>query len=262
MNNDILLWSNTEIMNVLEKWGVLTVRKLHSLLYSNISVKALRRRLHRLAKEDYLQISRLDIKNEMIVIPSKKTLNQLKSNRSLIDESMVYHNLYISLLGLELIYRENVIYYKLPHEYRKTRVPSSLSSAIEPDAYLGVSHNGNTSNIAIEIELTQKSSDRVYDKFNQYKASSYFDYVIYFFKDRSILSAYRKRLEEAMNELKSESDRKLLAGKIIFLYSSQNHQNAPILNKATMECLGKEIAIEKFLGISSIKNNTVDRQMF
>lgn len=262
MNKDILLWSNVEIMNALDKWGVLTARSLHNLLYSKISLYGLRRKLHKLAKEDFVQISRLDIKNEMIVIPTKKTLSQLKSNRSSIDETMIYHNLFISLLGLELIGRENVNYFKLPHEYGKSKIPLAFSSAIEPDAFLGVVLSDKTFKIALEVELTQKSSERIYDKFYQYKDSAYFDYAIYFFKDQSILYAYRKRLEEALKELKSDSDRKLLAGKIIFLYSSQNHQSGSILNNSSMECSGKEISIEKFLGKSTITNNAVDRQKF
>ena len=35
MNKDILLWSNIEIINALDKWGVLTLRNLHKLLTSN-----------------------------------------------------------------------------------------------------------------------------------------------------------------------------------------------------------------------------------
>jgi len=250
MNKDILLWSNIEILNALDKWGVLTVRKLHSLIYLNISIQGLRRKLHKLAKEDYLQISRLEIKNEMIVIPTKKTLNQLKSNRSSIDEAMIYHNFFLSLLGLEIISREKVSYFKLPHEYGKSRTPLSFSSSIEPDAFIGVCLDGKNLKVAIEIELTQKSSDRVYEKFNQYNDSLYFDYVIYFFKDLSIASAYRKRLDEMSNELKNEGGRKKLRGKIIFLYSAQNHQSGSILDNSKMECLGKEISIEKFLGPS------------
>jgi hypothetical protein len=247
-------------MNLLDKWGVLTVRNLHSLLYEKISLSGLRRKLHRLAKDDYVHISKIGNNHELIAIPTRKTIGQLKSNRSSIDETMIYHNLFISLLGIELIYRENVMFFKLPHEYRKSRTPVALSSSIEPDAYLGVNHNGDILKIAIEIELTQKSSDRIYDKFKQYKESQYFSYVIYFFRDQSTLVAYRKRLNEMLNEIKSENDRKLLSGKIIFLCSAQNYQYGSILDNSTMECLGKQISNEKFFGLSTtIKEEAIDK---
>lgn len=255
MNKDVLLWSNIEIMNVLDKWGVLTLRNLQKQIFFDISLNGLRRKIHKLAVEDYVQISRLDIKNEIIVLPTKKSLDQLKSNRSSIDETMVYHNLLISILGTELITRENVFYFKLPHEYQSSRIPPAFNTAtgslgpyIAPDAHLGVSHNEKTFKVAVEVELTQKSSDRVFEKFNQYKDSSYFDYVIYFFKSKSILNAYRKKLSEMVMDIKSERDSKRLTGKIIFLYSSQKHQYGSILENATMECLEKELSIEKFFG--------------
>ncbi|MBC7540148.1 MAG: hypothetical protein H7281_15090 [Bacteriovorax sp.] len=254
MNKDILLWSNIEIINALDKWGVLTLRSLHKQLTSNISIHGLRRKIHRLAIEEFVYISRLDNKNEMIILPTKKTLNHLKSPRSSIDESMVYHNLFISILGIELMNRENVHYYKLPHEYQTSRVPNAFSStnslelSLSPDAYLGISHNDKIFKVAIEVELTQKSSDRVYEKFIQYKESTYFDYVIYFFKSKSILNSYRRRIQELIMENKSETSQKGLNGKIIFLYSSQNHQYGSILANSTMECATKELSIEKFFG--------------
>lgn len=253
MNKDILLWSNIEIMNALDKWGVLTLRNLHKQLSSDISLNGLRRKIHKLAIEDYVHISRLDIKNEIIILPTKKTLNQLKSNRSSIDEMMVYHNLFISILGIELTNRENVAYYKLPHEYQTSRTPNAfgsktLETALSPDAYMGVVHNEKVFKVAIEVELTQKSSDRIYEKFNQYKESSYFDYVIYFFKSKSILNAYRRRINEMLMGLKDEVSVRALTGKIIFLYSSQKHQYGSILNNSVMECPTKELHIEKFFG--------------
>jgi hypothetical protein len=260
VNKDILLWSNIEIMNALDKWGVITIRNLHSILASDISLTGLRRKVHKLANEDYIHISRLDLKNEMIVLPTKKTLDRLKSNRSFIDENLVYHNLFISILGMEFINREKVFYFNLPHEYQTSRVPAAFSSkiasaqAIGPDAYLGVTHNEKIIRIGIEVELTQKSSDRVYDKYTQYKESEYFDYVIYFFKNRSIFTAYKKRLNELTSDQNDDNERKKLNSKIIFLFSSQKHQYGSILENSVMECLGKEISIEKFFGKSLIKD--------
>lgn len=257
MNKDILLWSNVEIMNVLDKWGVLTLRNLHKQLYTDMKLYGLRRRIHQLAQEDYVQISRHDLKNEMIVIPTKRTLDQLKSNRSSIDETMVYHNLFISQLGIELISRENVFYFNLPHEYQKSRTPLAFSplsrsdyagSAIGPDAYLGINHNEKIYKAAVEIEFTQKSSERIYEKFKQYKESSYFDYVIYFFKSKAVFNAYRKRLNEMVMEVSDEDDRRKLTGKIIFLYSPQKYLKGDILENSTMECQFKELSIDKFFG--------------
>lgn len=262
MNSDVLLWSNVEIMNALDKWGVLTIRNLHSTIASDISITGLRRKLHKLAGQDYVHISRLDLKNEMIVLPTKKTLDRLKSNRSSIDETMVYHNLFISILGLEFINRNKVVYFNLPHEYQNSRIPAAFglsnvhALAIAPDAYLGLSNENKVLKIGIEVELTQKSSSRVYDKLMQYKDSEYFDYVIYFFKDRSIFNAYRKRLHELSLELKDDKDKKKLIGKIIFLFSPQKHQYGSILDNSLMECMGREVSIEKFFGESMIKEFT------
>lgn len=45
-------------------------------------------------------------------------------------------------------------------------MPNFEGVSVEPDAFLGVMHNDEVFKVAIEIELTQKSSDRVYEKFN------------------------------------------------------------------------------------------------
>ena len=269
MNKDILLWSNIEIINALDKWGVLTLRNLQKQICSNISINGLRRKIHKLANDGYVQVSRLDSKNEIIVIPTKKTLDQLKSKRSFVDEDMIYHNLFISMLGTEFINHGNVFYFKLPHEFQSSRVPSAFrsnditSDGISPDAFLGVTHNEKLYKVALEVELTQKSSDRIYEKFNKYKDSDFFDYVIYFFKSKSILNAYRTRLNELLLSVNRDTDHKKLRSKILFLYSDQKHQYGTFLSKATMECADKEISIEKFFGneisILNLNNNTINQ---
>ena len=67
---------------------------------------------------------------------------------------------------------------------------------LDPDAILMANVKGRKFNIALEVELTPKSSERIIDKFREYESSEYYENVMYFFEASSTFLIYKRRLNE------------------------------------------------------------------
>lgn len=215
MSNDFILWSNRELIWTLEKWGILSFNSLRKISDSNLTVDGFRKRIHRLAKQDYVKILKNNMRGESLVLPTKKALDSIKSNRPSIDESIVYHNFILSEIGIVLLNRKKVFSFVFPHEIAKSKKPTSFDNSIEPDAILAMELRGETISAAVELEITQKSKDRITDKFKAYYSSNYYACVIYFFDSNRVMNSYINTYNECINE-KKISINSAQEGKIMF----------------------------------------------
>lgn len=97
-----------------------------------------------------------------------------------------------------------------------------------PDSLL-IGKLGRSFNIAIEVELTQKSSDRVKEIIRTYSSSKVVNQALYITDKKSILNAYQKYLNELGEEISKE--------KILIMYMKDMAKgkveimNSPVLFK-------------------------------
>lgn len=75
--------------------------------------------------------------------------------------------------------------------YIPSRVPSST---ITPDIITKTNRPGRQHAAAVEVELTQKSSARIIDKFIRYEESNEFDLVLYLTQNKAIFEFYTAAL--------------------------------------------------------------------
>lgn len=228
MSNDTILWSNRELICTLEKWGILSFNSLRRVSESNLTVDGFRKRIYRLAKHDYVKILKNNMNRESLVVPTRKALDTIESNRPSIDESIVYHNFLLSEIGIALINRTKVSRFIFPHEIAKNKKPASFDNSIEPDAIMGIGLDKEIVNVAVELEITQKSRDRITEKFKSYYSTNYYSSVIYFFDSSRVMNSYINTYNDCIAEnkfnIKSAQD-----GKIMFcLINSEKIPNLMI----------------------------------
>jgi len=92
--------------------------------------------------------------------------------------------------------------------------------SVDPDAVILGKINNQDYKLAIEVELTQKSSKRVVEKFNRYKQQSLFDYTVYVTQSRTLFNAYKKILDSLCKRVQKQIililEENLIEGKINF----------------------------------------------
>ena len=109
-------------------------------------------------------------------------------------QNSIYHDLLMSELCYEFLKLKCFDEAILEHLIHNKKEFLKISGPI-PDAILKGKIEKESFRIALELELTQKSHDRVCQKVSQYLVSNY-DYVVYLFNSKSTFNSYAKILIE------------------------------------------------------------------
>jgi hypothetical protein len=120
---------------------------------------------------------------------------------------------------------------------------------ISPDAVIQMDSDEELFNVAIELELTQKSQTRVKAKFNRYNVSSEFDYCIFISQKETLIKTYQRFLKDLNPEL---------SGKFFFIIMDEFSGFRPILDQ--MKCFynGELITVKGLFG-TKINDRIPDR---
>ena len=110
----------------------------------------------------------------------------IKSNSSEQDTNTLIHDAITSNITKSFMTLNTFYDCELSHDYIDHQ-NWNYSDVLDPDATLFGKKRNYNFKIALEIELTQKSKTRIFEKFNSYVKSEYFDSVLYFFQQRICL---------------------------------------------------------------------------
>jgi len=216
MINEIMLQKNSDIIEAIYSWRSMTTDTLKSLVAELETESAFRQRILRLVKAGVLR-SRLQKGFNKIVYPSSSLIEKLGIDK--FNEENVRHDAVVSTVVSSLNSFKSVKSAKLPHDF-KTKASWS-HHAIEPDALLLISKNGNDFNVAIEIELWRKDRKRVFDKLVDYAKATEYDYVFYFFADRPAFESYQKRLNELIVDSDFDHLKVELKEKVVLVFNQR-----------------------------------------
>ena len=106
---------------------------------------------------------------------------------------------------------------ELPHEYIG-KINWNYANILEPDGILFGENKGLSFKIAIEVELSRKSKDRIIEKINTYIKSEFFDSVIFIFDKRNIFDLYIRLVKEIQENSPSSIYNKGIGQKIFLLF--------------------------------------------
>ncbi len=176
----------------LSKWKILDLKEMreeidypsHSTTFSRVIRRLEKAMVVKSFKDPYSKkkFVFLTEHGEKLVSSSSKSL-------SISDETML-HDAKVSQVSRMLLKRMYIESVLLEHEIGekfKSQLPDALIQGRKKDVPF---------NIALELELTRKSRNRILDKVRKYINSSYYDYVLYLFPTENIYKSYKSHIEE------------------------------------------------------------------
>ena len=114
------------------------------------------------------------------------------------SQNSIYHDLLVSEICYELLkldcFNETIIEHKIHNKKEFLKITGPI-----PDAILKGEIRKQNFRIALELELHQKSKDRIFSKASQYMVGN-FDYVIYIFNQKAVFNNYLEMLREKFGE--------------------------------------------------------------
>jgi hypothetical protein len=185
--------TNTELLDYLCEWKAQYSEIVYDEVYSSRSKDSYWRMLRKLEDIGLIKNLRVGKPPRKILYLSKEASKELYPEFNLeIDEVRIYHEAKVSLYSRFLMNLLKCQSYLFSHQNRLNKFEPVST---DPDCVL---KTFSKKNIALEVELTQKSRPRIYKKFDSYMNSE-FDYFIYFFNNKSLAKNYAKRISEFIN---------------------------------------------------------------
>lgn len=123
----------------------------------------------------------------------------LTENPSSVSKETLIHDIKVSEIGKSFIDLGWMNSIQLEHELHNKR-NFRITYKIIPDALLEGIKNGVNFKVALEVELSRKSNPRILEKARQYAASTYYNYVMYFFSKRNFMEKYIEIIKNGVSE--------------------------------------------------------------
>lgn len=205
-------------LNPLIKWKILDTKSLQKLSNYKGSFVSFCEMIRNLKEKGLICWEPLIHKRKRVVYLTRDAQKEILPHAPyFVDEGIIFHdaiatNIVRSFLGKKYFHR-----CELSHEHIGNK-KWNYATILEPDAILFGENKGLTFKIAIEVELTQKSKDRITEKFNTYIKSEFFDSVIYIFNERNVFDAYINLVKEIQSTSPTPLFSKSVGQKIFLLF--------------------------------------------
>ncbi len=189
-----------KLLYPLKDWRVLDLANLHKKSKAALSQPGLVRLILRLEKAKIIKGFRDPWSRKKYVYLTKtgEALISLSDYPTAISEESLFHDLRVVDLGQELI--KNEVFKKIRFEHQIVNKKNYVTNlALIPDAEVDGVMNGKNFSLAIELELHQKSKDRLEKKGEQYLGSLY-DHCLFMFSDKNTLENYHKFFTEKLGQ--------------------------------------------------------------
>ena len=119
-----------------------------------------------------------------------------ESKHSSPSANTIIHDTKVSMLTREFIKLELFRRFHLEHE----DTVNYFKEGARADSVLIGRQKKKEIKIAFELELTRKSKVRVRNRILEHLSNKRFDYILYYFQDKSLLKAYKKIIEETYED--------------------------------------------------------------
>lgn len=191
-----------DIINAVGKWKVVDLKSLSEVCNYKLNYSNLRKKVKKLENTGLIKSVNLGRKRKHIYLTNSGIkFTQFDKTYELTDESL-NHDVITGNVLRELLEFPSFFNGRMFHEID--------DNGLAPDAALSGNKNGKEYELAIEVELTQKSSTRVKSKYSRYHRSKSFDYCLFITNKAGLFRSYGRFLEEMKGGVQE---------KIIILYS-------------------------------------------
>lgn len=181
------------------KWRVMDLESLRKECLRVPKYKNFNRIIRNLEKKNILEGYRDPFSRKKFIYLSSKGEQQLslKENPTALSKDTLIHDIRVSEIARELLSREWVDDVELEHQIHDKR-NFKMDYKVIPDAILHLEKRGHKYRLALELELTRKNNQRLVEKIRQYKASNYYDYIIYIFPNSHLMERYSDVIKEKL----------------------------------------------------------------
>lgn len=182
-----------DIINHLGQWKVLDIKSLAELCNYEISYFNLLKKIRRLESEGLVRGVLAGRKNKHIYLTNKGLkFTKFDFTYEIFNENLT-HDLIVGRVLRAFLKSECFTHGKMFHQIS--------ADHLLPDAEIDGLKDGLGYKLAIEIELTQKSEDRVKDKYSRYAQSDIFSYAIFITNKPGLFKTYKRFLSEMRSEV-------------------------------------------------------------
>lgn len=185
-----------DILNTIANWRIVNFNSIFSHLNEELGEYALRKKLRRLEIQGFLKTSSLGqhTKHYYLTRLGLKFSNTKQTEP--IRNSLMIHDMTTGAViqGLS----------KQSGFYDGRVFCESVECEVDPDCMIRGSKFGANYHLAVEVELTQKSSKRFKDKIQRYSKSDEYQYVLYISNKDFLLKAYRRFLLEMEDHIQNK----------------------------------------------------------
>jgi len=182
-----------DIINLLGQWKVLDMKSLSELSNYRLAYHNLLKKVRRLEQEGMVKGVSLGGKSKHIFLTSKGFMLTSHDQSYPIADENVTHDLVVGRVLRSFCKIDGFCNGKMFHQIS--------TEEIFPDAAITGTRDGENYQLAIEVELTQKSQDRIKEKFRRYAKGNAFDYVLFVTNKESLFKTYARFLGEMKAEV-------------------------------------------------------------
>ena len=210
---------NGQIISAIVKWGAVTHKDLFLYLKFESKISTFTTRTKTLIRKKVIKSVKLPNQKKAIIYAFEGTKLlagddiRITPNNQLSHDSVVSY-ICIRLLQMSKVYDINTV--------KQEDLTNKLS--LVPDADALVMADDEVIHIAIEYEATQKSKNRIIQKYFSYSQSNDYKYVFYFFDIEKVALVYAKTLHDLVNS-KINQHASLKVEMFYFFVRSNNNQD-------------------------------------
>lgn len=197
LNNTFVPYGDyADIINLLGKWKILDLKNIKSKLESCIEYPNLTKKVRKLERAGVVKSIYIGKRNKHIYLTNKGIEMTPFDSTFEISKENLNHDLTVSNFLNRLLEFENFYDGKMFHQLTE--------DDLLPDAMVKGIRAKSKYNMAIEIELTQKSKERVSEKLRRYKSNQAFHYVLYATPKDSLYRSYQKTIKKLDREIQEK----------------------------------------------------------
>ena len=177
-----------DIIRTLGQWRILDLKSLLKKTHYNYSYQAFAKRVKKLEDYGHLDSIYFQSYRKYLYLTSKGLreagLNDAWSvNKDIIHHDIISVNVFEYFLGLKGVQSGDIYLDRAGAEKR-------------PDCYINLKENKKKiEKMALEVELSQKSYERIEDKFLDYLEKDTYDLILYLFQKTTIFESYKEKLD-------------------------------------------------------------------
>jgi len=185
-----------DIINTIGKWKVVDFNSLSELCSFKIEYSNLRKKVKKLEELGLLKSENLGRKKKHIFLTNHGIKFTTFDKTYEISDESLNHDIIVGTVLRSFLQFERFTNGRMFHEI--------IENEIEPDALLTGIKGGREYELAIEVELTQKASNRVKTKYSRYSRSKTFDYCVFVTHKKGLFWSYARFLGEMNSDVQSK----------------------------------------------------------